>query len=227
MRPQDSRSPGPFLWSEQRRRDGGRGTAVPGERQRRAACATRSAGVGGRDAGPDGRPEVLRPARRVAAPDAAAFGLRRVGLRRRARLRRLVDPGLAGDLGVGHAAHAGSVERRARPVRRRADAVARLRDRRPGHARALRQGSPPHREASRGVPSHDRDRRHGLLRPRVRVLRPRRDLVRARRPQGALRARLGGGTPAVPGSVTRFGRRRVTSRRRRTTLWATSARRWC
>ena len=54
--------------------------------------------------GLDGRPQVLRPARDLAAHDAAAAGLRRGCVRGRARLRRLVDPRLAGDLGVGHAA---------------------------------------------------------------------------------------------------------------------------
>src|SRR5207245_4164598 len=68
--------------------------ALPRERQRcgREAGGARGARVGGRDAGEDGRPQVLRPARHVAARDAAAVGIRRVGLRRRARLRRLVDP---------------------------------------------------------------------------------------------------------------------------------------
>jgi glutamine synthetase len=42
----------------------------------------------------------------LAAHDAAAARVRRVRVRRGARLRRLVDPRLAGDLGVGHAADA-------------------------------------------------------------------------------------------------------------------------
>src|SRR5438552_2095511 len=52
-----------FCWSKRRRRDGGRGTALPGQWRRRAARAARRARVGGPDAGADGRPQVLRPAR--------------------------------------------------------------------------------------------------------------------------------------------------------------------
>src|SRR5437763_9180731 len=68
-----------FCWSNRRRGDGGRGTALPGQRRRRTAGAPRSARMGGPDAGSNGRPQVLRPARRVAAHDAAADRIRRVG----------------------------------------------------------------------------------------------------------------------------------------------------
>ncbi len=59
----------------------------------------------------DGRPQVLRPARDVAARVAPDHGVRRGRFRRRARLRRLLHPWLAGHSGLGHAAHAGRVER--------------------------------------------------------------------------------------------------------------------
>ena len=73
-------------------------------------------------------------------------------------------------------------------------------------------------------------RRHGVLRPRVRVLRLRRGLVRARpeprRTTRSTRPRATG-TPASRASATRSARRRATSRRRRTTRCTTCARGWC
>src|SRR6187397_2829822 len=135
-----------------RRRGGGTSQALPGERRRGKTGAGRGARMGGPDTGVDGRPQVLRPARLVAAHDAAAHILRRVLLRRGTRVRRLVHPRLAGHRGVGHAAHAGPVQRDPRPVHRGPDVVAHLRDRRPDHARALHKGSAPRREASGAVP---------------------------------------------------------------------------
>ena len=149
--------------------------------------------MGRPDAGADGRPQVLRPARHVAARDPADHRLRRVGVRRGARLRRLLDPGLAGNRGVGHAADAGRGERRPRSLHRGADPLADLRDRRPAHARGLRQGPEADRPAGGGVPERDGHRRHGLHRPGMRVLRPRLGLLRARRSPLALRDRLGRG----------------------------------
>ena len=186
--------------------------------------------MGGRDARLDGRPQVLRPARHLAAHDAAAAGVRRGRVRGRPRLRRLLDPRLAGDLRVGHAADARSELGDPRPGHRGADALAGLRDRRPDHAGGLLARSAPGREARRGVPAHDRDRRHLLRRPRVRVLRLRRGQLRPRPERGALLGRLqprASGTPASPASATRRGRRRATSRRRRTTRCTTCAPRWC
>src|ERR671925_1930059 len=112
-----------FCWSE-RRFDGGGGTALPGERERGAAGAARGDRVGGPDAGPDGRPKVLRPARALAARDAAALRVRRVRVRRGARLRRLVDSRVAGDLRVRHAPDARPGDGGARPLYRGADALA-------------------------------------------------------------------------------------------------------
>ena len=71
-------------------------------------------------------------------------------------------------------------ERDPRPVHRGADALAHLRDPRPDDRRGVRQGPAARREARRGVSALDRGRRHGVHRPRVRVLRLRRGLVRAR-----------------------------------------------
>ena len=111
-------------------------------------------------------------------------------LRGRARLRRLLDPRLAGDLRVGHAADARSELGDPRPGHRGADALADLRDRRPDHARGLFARSAPGREARRGVPALDRDRGHLLRRPRVRVLRLRRGQLRPRPERVALLGRL-------------------------------------
>ena len=117
-----------------------------------------------------------------------AFGAERV--RGGPRLRRLLDPRLAGDLGVGHAADARSELGDPRSRHRGADALARLRDRRPDHDGGLLTRSAAGREARRGVPPLDRDRRHLLRRPRVRVLRLRRGQLRPRPERRALRRRL-------------------------------------
>ncbi len=184
---------GLFCWSERRRDVGARRAALPTERRRGSAGRTRGARVGERDARGDGRPEVLRPARDVAARVPPRARVRRRRVRRRARLRRLVDPRLAGDPGLGHAAHAGRLERDPRPGDGGAHAVARLRDRRPGDARAVREGSARRRPSRRGAPSRLRHRRHRLLRPRVRVLRLRRGALRPRAEPVPLLGRLGGG----------------------------------
>ena len=96
----------------------------------------------------DGRPEVLRPARHVAARDAAGRLVRRVGVRRGPRLRRLLDPRLAGDRGERHDPDAGRVDGDPRPVHRGADALAALRDR---GARDATRRTPRIRAASRSA----------------------------------------------------------------------------
>ena len=231
MGPQDFRVLGPFFVV---RRTGGthhggdRDEALP--RERDAARRARGAGVGDRDARPDGRPEVLRPVRPLAAHDAAVDVVRRVRLRRGPGLRRLLDPRLAGDQRVGHAARPRRDERDPRPVHRGADALAHLRDPRPADGRGVRQGPAARREARRGVSALDRDRRHGVHRPRVRVLRLRRGLVRARAERARTTPstrRRATGTPASRASATRSARRRATSRRRRTTRCTTCGRAWC
>src|SRR5215204_1416367 len=106
---------GLFSWSNSGRRDGsGRGEAVPPERRRGRPGPGGGARVGARRRGEDGRPEVLRPARVVAAHDAPTLGVPRERLRRGPRLRRLVDSRLAGDLRERHAAHAAGGDGRAR-----------------------------------------------------------------------------------------------------------------
>src|SRR6266545_4964633 len=101
-----------FFRGPERRKDVGAG----GEALHRPGGGrARGAHVGAGDARRNGRPEVLRPARHVAARLAADQRLRRVGVRGRARLRRLVHPRLAGDLRERHAADARRVERDPRP----------------------------------------------------------------------------------------------------------------
>ena len=185
-------SPGAFFVGPTRRRRHVRAgdEALHRERGEGSSRRTRGDRVGRADAGAARRPEVLRPARALAAHDAAAERIRRVRVRRGPRLRRLVDPRLAGHLGVGHAAHARSGERDPRPVHRGADALADLRDRRPGHPRAVRARPARRGQAGRGLSQRDGHRRHGLHGPRVRVLRLRRGLLRPRPEPLALRVRL-------------------------------------
>src|SRR5436309_15764758 len=98
------RAVGLFSWSKEAWRDGGaRDEAVPGERRRDRACAARGARMGGADPRADGRPQVLRPARPLAARLATDEGARRGRVRGGPRLRRLLDPRLARDPGVRHA----------------------------------------------------------------------------------------------------------------------------
>ena len=197
----------------------------------RTGAARRAGGarVGDRDPGADGRPEVLRPVRPLAAHDAAGERVRRVGLRRGARLRRLLDPRLAGDLRVGHAADARPDERDPRPVHRGADALAHLRDPRPAH----RRGYDATRGSSRSAPRRTCARRGS---PTPRTSAPSASSsssTRSRTTLGpnhshyAVDSAEGTGTPASPGSATRSARRRATSRRRRTTRCTTCARGWC
>ena len=121
---------------------------VPDERRRDGDQPDGGARVEPQDAGEDGRPQVHRPARLLAAHVAAAVGVRRGRVRGGPRLRRLVDPRLAGHLGERHAAHPAGRHGDPRPVHRGADALAPLRDRRPDHARALRPGPAPRSRAA-------------------------------------------------------------------------------
>src|SRR5829696_3345231 len=100
MEPQDSREPWGFFAFKEGESERDRDEALPGERAEDDARGQGGDCLGRPDAGPDGRPEVLRPARDLAAHDPADLGLRRDLVRRRARLRRLLDPRLAGDLRV-------------------------------------------------------------------------------------------------------------------------------
>src|SRR5438876_12337429 len=77
-----------------------RDQALPREWRGDGAGGARGARMGAGDARVDGRPEVLRPARNLAARVAADPGARRVRVRGRPRLRRLLDPRLAGDFRV-------------------------------------------------------------------------------------------------------------------------------
>ena len=167
----------------------------------------------------------------VAAHDAAAACVRRGGVRRGARLRRLVDPRLAGDLGERHAADAAGRDGDARPVHRGADAVGDLRGRRPGHPRAVREGSAADREERRGATCS----RPGS--PTRRTSGPSASSSSSTRsPTGSTptashyevdsaEGHWNSGTPGPRLHGAR--RRRATSRRRRTTRCTTCAPRWC
>ena len=100
----------------------------------------------------------------------------------------------------------------------------------PTTGEAVRARSTPDRPPRRGVSRPDRDRRHGQLRARVRVLRLRRGLLRALAAPLALRRRFGRGPLELRrsrASATRCARRAATSRRRHTTPCTTCAPRSC
>ena len=229
MEPQDSQESWGFFAFKEGEDERDRDEALHGERAEDDARGQEAIDLGGRDAGPDGRPEVLRPARALAAHDAADLGLRRVGLRRGARLRRLLDPRLAGDLRVGHAADAG--RRRARSStrsrrRRRSRCCARSPTRsRASRTAATRAASPgaPRRTSSSGSPTR---RTSGPSASSSSSTRSRTTSARTTRTTRSTRPRATG-TPASRGSATRSARRRATSRRRRTTRCTTCARGWC
>ena len=183
-----------FCWSDRKERHVRAGDeALHRERGEGSPRCTGSDRVGRPDPGAARRPEVLRPTRALAAHDSAAERVRRVGVRRGPRLRRLVDPRLAGHLRVGHAADARSCERDPRPVHRGADPLADLRDRRSVHPRTVRARSARRGQAGRGLSERDGHRGHGLHGARVRVLRLRRGLLRPGPEPLALRVRLGRG----------------------------------
>ena len=85
----------------------------------------------------------------------AAVG-RRGLLRRRADVRRLVDPRLPGHPRVGHEADPGPDDGLPRPVPHREDAQHQLLHRRPVHRRALQPRPAQHRRQGRGVPQEHR-----------------------------------------------------------------------
>ena len=117
------RPPGRRTPSVDRRRRRNRGAADPG------GSAPPGAGRGHRDR--------RRPVRRPARPHAALLGpgppADRGRLRGGLRLRRLVDPGVPGDPGVGHAAHARPRHGGDRPLPPAQDAEHQLLRARPGH----------------------------------------------------------------------------------------------
>ena len=181
---------GSFRSDGRRRHVSGRDEALPGERRRRAAAAREALEWARETTAHDGRPEVLRPARHLAAHDAADRG-RSTSLR-----------STRGSASTARRSAAGRASRSRTccscrtplprssirsPRRRRCRSSARS----PIRSRASRTRRI--RAASRGAPrstSLDRHRRHGLHRPRVRVLHLRRGLVRARPEPLPLRGRL-------------------------------------
>ena len=126
----------------------------------------------------DGRRPVLRPARRHAALHGPRGVLRRVGVQRRPRLRRLVDPRVPADPRVRHAAAAGPHVRAARPVPGAQDAHHELLHPRPADRRGVLPRPAQRGQEGRGLPQGHRHRRHRVLRRRGRVLHLRQRAVR-------------------------------------------------
>ena len=158
-------------------------------------------------------------------------GLRRVGVRGGPRLRRLLDPRLAGDLGVGHAADAAIRARRSSTRHRGADALARLRDRRPDHAaRPTRATRARSRGAPRSTCARPGSRTRASSAPSASSSSSTRSATTSARTARTTRStpREGYWNSGKPGPrLHGRARRRATSRRRRTTRCTTSAPRWC
>ena len=143
----------------------------------------------------DGRPEVLRPARHVAAHDAADQrpSTSRPSTRASASTARRSAAGRGSPSRTCSSCRTPSTAI-LDPVHRGADALADLRDRRSDHARAVRQGSAPASRKRAEEYLHSTGIADtAFFGPGVRVLRLRRGLVRARPEPLALLGRLGRG----------------------------------
>ncbi len=136
--------------------------------------------------GGDRRLPVLRPA----GPDAALLGPRvrahRGSVRRRDRVRRVVDPRVPGDPGVGHAPGARPRHRVHGPVHAAPHAQHQLLREGPGDRRDVQPRPALRREEGRAVPEADRHRRHQLLGTGGGVLHLRLDPVRPEPARGLL-----------------------------------------
>ena len=222
-----------FLWSNaERRRDVGAGDqALPGERGARPlpdarealewAAETRVSMVDLKFC------DLLGTWQHMTLP---LRGVRRRRVRGGPRLRRLLDPRLAGDLGVGHAADARSDLGDPRPGHRGADALARsARSPTRSRARATRATRARSRSGPRSTCARPGSPTRASSAPSASSSSSTRSATtsaRTRRTTRSTRPRASG-TPASPASATRRARRRATSRRRRTTRSTTCARRWC
>ena len=111
---------------------------------------------------PDGGLQVHRPAGHLAAHLASRSTPSTRGVRGGPRVRRLLDPRLPGDLGVGHGPDAGPGHRGDRPVPRAEDDVDHLQRLRPDHPRAVLARPALCGAEGRGLPARDRHRRHVL-----------------------------------------------------------------
>ena len=181
------------------------------------------------------RHPVLRPAGADAALLDPRARAERGRLRGRPRLRRLVDPRVPGDPGVGHAPDPRPRHRGDRPVHAAQDAQHQLLRAGPGHRRVLQPRPALHREEGRGLPPRHRHRRHRVLRARGRVLHLRLGALRPEPVLGLLLPRLDRGRVELGAragarrlrrtSGTRSATRRGTSPSRRWTSTRISARR--
>ena len=130
-----------------------------------------------------------------------ASQLDRGHVRRRPRLRRLVDPRVPGDPGVGHAPDPGPRHRRRRPVPRStrpSTSTASCATRSPARPTPATPATSPRRPRPTWL---DRHRRHRLLRPRARVLHLRRRPLRHRPALVLLLRRLGRGQSGTPAAT--------------------------
>ena len=179
------------------------------------------------------RHQVLRPARRHAAPHRPRDRVRPELHRQRHRVRRLLRPRLPGDQRVRHGAVPGPADRAARPVPQAQDAQHELLRARPDHGRALQPRPAQRRPQGRAVPGLHRRRRHLLLRRRGGVLHLRlgalryrvvRELPPHRLRRGLVEHRPRGGRrqPRLQGPL----QGRATSRCRRWTTTRTCATTW-
>ena len=137
----------------------------------------------------------------------AGFRAHRGELRGRTRLRRLVDPRVPGDPGVGHDPDPGPGQRVRRPVPGAPDGQHQLLRQGPGDRRVVHARPAQHRPQGRGVPEGVRHRRRLVLGSGARVLHLRLDPLR---PEPALRLLLHRRGRRASG--TRDARRRAATR---------------
>ena len=223
VRPHDRTSEAACPVSVQSRRKG----AAVEERTPAEVVAARQ-----RRGGRDRRPPLLRPARADAALLHARVAAHRGHVRGRLRLRRVVDPRVPGDPGVGHDPDARSRHRGDRPVPPAQDArTCNCFVHDPVTGESYSRDPRYVAQKAEELPALDRHRRHLLLRARGRVLHLRRRALRARTPTRrstrSTRSRRRG-TPAATRartSATSPATRRATSRSRRWTTTRTCARR--
>jgi len=145
-----------------------------------------------RTRGGDGGPQIHRPARHLAALLVSRRHLGRRHLRGRRRLRRLVDPGVAGHQRLGHAGRPGPLDDLPRPVLRPAHRQCHRGHQGSRDARRLHARPPARSAQGDGIHQADGHRRRVLRRTGAGILHLRRGALRPDAAPGLLRDRLGG-----------------------------------